>query len=128
MPTPDRRVSTRTLRETVARAVKASSLRGVARVVGLSAMGLRDFTMGQKEPRASTLLKVERWYFAHGAPFRDPVDEETVRAAFSAALEPLPERSHDRRLAQLLDALAAIYREEGIPLPAWLRGRREEDG
>jgi len=128
MPTPDRRVSTRTLRETAARAVAVTSLRGVARLVGLSAMGLRDFIMGQKEPRASTLLKMERWYFAHAAPFRDAVDEETVRAAFSAALESVPERSRDRRLAQLLEALAAIYRDEGIPLPAWMRGGRDEDG
>lgn len=127
MPTPDRRVSTRTLRETADRAVKASSLRGVARLVGLSAMGLRDFIRGQKEPRASTLLKVERWYFAHAAPFREAVDEETVRAALMAALEPVPERSRDRRLAQMLDTLAAIYREDGIPVPAWMRGGRGED-
>ncbi|HEU4454941.1 MAG TPA: hypothetical protein VFR81_17895 [Longimicrobium sp.] len=126
MPTPERRVSTRTLRETAARAVEATSLRGVARLVGLSAMGLRDFIRGQKEPRGSTLRKVERWYFAHGAPYRAAIDEETVRAAFSAVLAPVAEKSRDRRLAQLLEALAGIYRDEGIPLPPWMRGGGEE--
>ena len=61
MAATDRRVSVAELRSAVAQGVSSTSLREVARQVGMSPTGLRNFLDGS-EPYSTTRQKLERWF------------------------------------------------------------------
>ncbi|HEX8831800.1 MAG TPA: hypothetical protein VF705_11570, partial [Longimicrobium sp.] len=61
MPPPDTGVRVEAIREAARLATEASSLRAVARAVGMSPMGLRHFLDGRR-PYTVTLRKLTMWY------------------------------------------------------------------
>jgi hypothetical protein len=117
---PRRRVSVNALREAAQGAVNRTSLRRVARDVGVSAPGLALFLDGSI-PRDSTLAKIRVWYFSDAAS-RSDTTPETARTAIELLLEPLPNQAvRSRVLTQIVVLLAKTYEEQGIVAPAWLR-------
>lgn len=129
MPKPELpRVPLSSLRETVARAVEHKSYRIVGAEIGLSAMAVRDFALGDTEPRDATLRKVSVWYHTLGAPYRDSLSEEVARGMIASLLGAFPERLRDEQARGVIAELAARHRGHRIPVPPWLRALLEREG
>ncbi|HEX5726795.1 MAG TPA: hypothetical protein VFX98_15070 [Longimicrobiaceae bacterium] len=122
MPAPRTGVPVAAIRSAVDEAVRARSLRSVARQVGLSPTGLRNFLNG-RAPYSNTLRKLNAWYLEHELDrrvFSDPV----ARAALAVLLEAIPQARQPRAAARLLDSLAEVHRDEQASPPAWLEALR----
>lgn len=118
--TPRRRVSVDALREAARGAVARTSLRQVARDVGMSAPGLALFLDGSM-PRESTLQRIRTWYFSE-AVSRSDTTHQTARAAIELLLEPMPSQEIRERVhGQILGLLAKAYHRKGVVPPLWLR-------
>jgi len=118
-------VSVRHLREVATARVEATSLRRVAREIGMSPTGLRKFLDGT-EPYTPTLHRLRVWYVRFAASPGHEVAREEASAALAILthdLSPTP-----RRVAAggMLDALTRGYEASGRARPAWLVDLREE--
>lgn len=128
MAPPDLSVRVEAIREAVRLAVAETSLRAVARAVGLSPMGLSNFLDGRR-PYTATLRKLTAWFIAEGA--RPGAREDVIRASLSMLLEGLPEKARDRGVAALLAVVERMHREARTQPPAWLAsllGQQEPGG
>src|SRR3954462_11299295 len=65
-PQQHRGATVQHLREMAAARVEHTSLRGVAREIGMSPTGLKKFLMGTA-PYSPTLRRLRKWYLQHGA-------------------------------------------------------------
>lgn len=118
MPPPDRGVRVEAIREAARLAVAETSLRAVARAVGLSPMGLSSFLSGRR-PYTATLRKLSAWFVLHGQ--RDGAREQVVRASLDVLLEGLPAKGRERGTAELLGVIDRMHRLARTEPPAWLR-------
>lgn len=125
MAPPDLSVRVEAIREAVRLAVAETSLRAVARAVGLSPMGLSNFLDGRR-PYTATLRKLTAWFVAEGA--RPGASEDVIRAALSMLLEGLPEKGRERGVAALLAVVERMHRESRTQPPAWLAALRGGEG
>ncbi|HEX5872393.1 MAG TPA: hypothetical protein VFY65_18315 [Longimicrobium sp.] len=107
------------IRDATARAVASTSLRSVARDMGMTAMGLRAFLHGG-DPRAATLRKLNEWYVREAARTRE-VSAETVEAALIILLDFFPEDKAGELRRRLLDVLRTAHQENGTDPPRWLK-------
>lgn len=129
MPKPEHaRVPLRALRESVARAVAHKSYRIVGAEIGLSAMAVRDFALGDTEPRDATLRKVSTWYHTFGTPYRDSLSADVARGMVASLLEAFPERLRDEQAREVVAELAARHRRHRLPVPPWLRALLDRGG
>jgi len=124
---PPRGPSVEALRYAAQRAVAGSSLRPVARAMGMAPSWLNSFVEGKETAlRSQTRKKLLEWY-VRAAPEVAEQDAGTGAAAltFLAAglLEPADRRAGYSRLLQ---SLARVYADAG-PLPAWIRTLLDED-
>lgn len=124
MPSPERFVRVEAIREAARLAVGQSSLRAVARAVGLSPMGLRNFLDGA-QPYRATLRKLTIWYVRHGA--QGGAGAEVIRSAMSLILEGLPEDSREAAEQALLAVVEQMHRRAGTHPPGWLNTLRLDD-
>jgi hypothetical protein len=106
------------LRDAIARAVARSSLRGVAREVGMSPNGVRDFARGAK-PRGLTRTKLECWLTVQGRVTRPPNVGQFVRLLneLSGDLAPQQAVQLGRDVARLL---VASYETRALSPPRWV--------
>lgn len=119
MPTYSGRVPLDRLREAVEDSVAASSLRGVAREVGMSPSGLQKFRDGAT-PYSSTRRKLEHWFMREAAR-REPADDAVpVLAALQLLTSGLPESERVRVAAQLIDEVESAYRARRLSAPPWI--------
>lgn len=86
MASPGLSIPVARLREAAAARAASSSLRTLAREVGVSYSAARDFLRGS-EPYSENLRKLTEWYLRTSSG----IDEEAVRAAFRVILHALPE-------------------------------------
>lgn len=93
-------------REEVQYAVDDSSLRSVAREVGLSATGLKQFSEGTA-PYGPTIRKLRRW-LAQRPPRRAPSAQD-VAAAVDLLLRELPEDVQLAVRAEIAEILDRVY-------------------
>ena len=107
------------LRDAVAAAVEGSSLRGVARDVGLSPTGLGKFLAGSR-PYPSTRRKLQRWMAAHRVDLRGGQAMHVLRVL----LQDLPPAAQPAAEDRMLAALEAVYAASLAGLPEWLRTLR----
>ncbi|HEU0053373.1 MAG TPA: hypothetical protein VFQ39_09360 [Longimicrobium sp.] len=122
MPTLRFRAPVESIREALRLEVEATSLRAVAREVGMSPMGLRNFIGGSSTTSYSaTVRKLSAWYVRHHAS-RHAFHPDAARAALSMLLEKIPEAHRDAVGDRLLAALAGMHRELEVRPPAWLEG------
>lgn len=124
MSRPATRLPTPTLpvpwvRDALAQEVARRSLRRVAREVGISPNGLRNFLRGS-DPRPATRGKLERWLATRRGPVRPPSVGRLVRLLdeLGADLAPRQTAALGRDIAQLL---AAAYERRHQPPPRWVR-------
>jgi hypothetical protein len=125
MPAPELRVPLDAIRREAELARDASSLRAVAREVGVTPMGLRGFLMNAGKPQARTVRKLNLWY-ARRMSTRLPEGEDEARAALTILAAYFPERARGARLMDLLDSMERGFRGEGMQTPAWLDALRRE--
>jgi hypothetical protein len=106
------------LRDAARSAVERTSLRSVARAIGMSAPGLALFLDGGT-PNQTTLSKIRLWYFSEAA-VESGVSEDVACVAIGVLLEPLPAGARPRVHGEMLALLAEAYRRQGTLLPSWL--------
>ena len=115
------------IRDALKLAVEATSLRSVAREVGMSPMGLRNFVSGRSlTSYSATVRKLNAWYVTHAATRGVFSSETSARAAIVLLLEAISEDRRPRVAADLLDWLAERHREIGVPPADWLGKLREK--
>jgi hypothetical protein len=107
------------LRETVAVRVQATSLRAVARQVGMSPSGLEKF-LGGSTPYARSRQKLHDWWLREGARPRSDLTTEGVEVAMGALLRDLPPEHRDAAMRRLVRSLVRVYAAQEAPPPPWL--------
>ncbi len=120
MASGEPRISVSVLRGAVRDAIDRTSSHVVAKAVGLSAPGIREFANGA-EPRSATIRKLTAWYLRqreHGSDA--PVNAETAEAAIACLLEHIPAQHRDDTRAALLELIRSKGRQVGVASPAWI--------
>jgi hypothetical protein len=112
-----------TLRQEVAHAVEAASLRGVARQVGLSAPSLGAFLEGAV-PRRSTRRKLQSWYLRRVPP--EGASAEVAGAVLALMLDSLREPRRARVRRRVLEVIGEAHRAAGAPPPPWISALLDE--
>jgi len=107
------------LRDGLAREAARFSLRRVAREVGMSPNGLRQFLQGAV-PRSATRVKLERWLAGQGKVTRPPNLGQFVRLLNDLAVDLSPAQTLElgRALAELL---VQSYEARRLSPPRWVR-------
>jgi hypothetical protein len=124
MASGEPRISVSVLRGAVRDAMDRTSSHVVAKAVGLSAPGIREFANGA-EPRSATIRKLTAWYIRqreHGSDA--PVDAETAEAAIAFLLEHIPSQRRDEVRAALIELIDNKGRQVGAAVPAWMSDLR----
>lgn len=117
---PERAVtSLERLRETVALRVQASSLRAVAREVGMSPAGLEKFLAGET-PYSRSRQRLQEWWVREASRPRSDLTVEGVEVAIGALVRDLPPEHRVEAIRRVVAALQGLYEDEGTPVPAWL--------
>jgi hypothetical protein len=125
MPAPDLRVPLDAIRREAELARDASSLRSVAREVGITPMGLRAFLRSEGTPQARTVRKLNTWYALRMATHR-PEGEDEARAALTILAGYYSERRRLKVVQRVLDDMEQEFREDGAEVPAWVETLRRE--
>jgi hypothetical protein len=107
------------LRESVAIRVHATSLRAVARQVGMSPSGLEKFIAGGT-PYSNTRRKLVEWWYREGTQAPLELSSDGVAVALGTLVRDLPPERRERTLRELVGTLRELYSAHGTPCPAWL--------
>jgi hypothetical protein len=107
------------LRETVALRVQATSLRAVARQVGMSPSGLEKFLSGGT-PYSRSRQKLQEWWDREGSRPRSELSPEGIEVAVGALVRDLPPEFRAEAVQRLVRALRDVYDEQGAAMPTWL--------
>lgn len=113
------------LREVAAGRVEATSLRRVARAVGITPMGLRYFLDGG-EPRPATRRKLEEWFVREAANRGRDTHTEAELAALALLERDVSARSRSEVRARVLAVYEEAFNSAQIPRPSWLERALEE--
>lgn len=125
MPRPELGVPVDAIRREAGLARDASSLRRVAREIGITPMGLRYFLLDQGKQQARTVRKLNEWYVRRMAT-RPPEGEDEARAALTILAGFYPRSERFRVLSGFLDSMEREFRDSGMESPAWLAKLRAE--
>lgn len=120
MPARGDRASLDQLREAVAEGVAESSLRQVARAVGMSPTGLQKFLHGAT-PYTATRRKLEHWYVREPQRYGGELGAGSALAAMRVLVAAVPAGQRRRVTVDVVRLLEGAYRAAGKPVPAWLR-------
>lgn len=107
------------LRETVALRVQATSLRAVARQVGMSPSGLEKFLSGGT-PYSRSRQKLQDWWEREGSRPRSEVSSEGIEVAMGALVRDLPAEFRAEAVQRIVRALRDVYHEQDAAFPPWL--------
>ena len=124
-PVDPRYATVRHLREAAVARVENSSLRGVAREIGMSPMGLRNFLHGT-EPYAPTLRRLRNWYVKYAALRTGNVHTEDATAALAVLVHDLAADPRRETAVTVLDAVGRGYEKSGVVTPAWVTQLRTQ--
>jgi transcriptional regulator with XRE-family HTH domain len=110
----------RKMRQAVIEHVDNTSLRKVARQLGMSPAGLKKFMEGGA-PYTPTLRRLRKWYPRYtAATAGGTVDPRDAAAALALLLHELPPDPRGQTAAGILQSLASAYEASGKPRPAWI--------
>lgn len=112
------------IRDAVAESVSSTSLRQVAREVGMAPSGLRKFLDGSR-PYTATRRKLHRWYVREGHTDTTPF---AARSALDVVVADLPPRHRADALRGMLESLRERYGRAKEPVPEWLAQLLDELG
>lgn len=108
------------LRETVALRVQASSLKAVARQVGMSPAGLEKFLAGAT-PYLRSREKLLEWWEREGAPARPALSAAGVEVAIGALVRDVPPEHRAEAIRTVVESLVRVYQGQPDGVPPWLR-------
>jgi len=109
------------IREALREAIARTTLRAVARRVGMSPTGLQEFVAGGSRPYGKTREKVRMWfYWEAGFSSIAPDDAAWLLRRLVGTL-PEPERG----VVRLLDTVELAYHASGMFSPEWVKQVRE---
>jgi hypothetical protein len=115
------------LREMAAARVENTSLRGVAREIGMSPTGLKKFLLGTA-PYSPTLRRLRKWYLQHAALPTGEVSYHDASAALVVITHDLQPEPRREAVDCVLDCLERGYERTGRPPPRWIADLRAEYG
>jgi hypothetical protein len=107
------------LRESVAIRVHATSLRAVARQVGMSPSGLEKFMAGGV-PYSGTRRKLVEWWYRQAPHPHLQLSADEVAVALGTLVSDLPPDRRERTLRELVGTLRELYAGQDAPAPPWL--------
>lgn len=113
------------LRDAASARVETTSLRGVAREIGMSPTGLKKFLLGTA-PYSPTLRRLRKWYLQYGAVQANQVGLEDASAALAILTHDLLPEPRRAATSGVLDLLGQGYDSSGKPRPRWLGDLRQE--
>src|SRR6202008_3721345 len=113
------------LRAAAAARVGQTSLRGVAREIGMSPTGLKKFLFGTA-PYSPTVRRLRKWYIRHAAVPTGKVAYDDACAAIAVLTHDLPGTPRRETADCVLDCLARGYDAPGQPRRRWRTERRQE--
>lgn len=100
-------------------AIALTSLRAVAREIGMSPSGLTNFLNGT-HPYGRTLERVRNWYYSRAGVHQARPEE--IISALRRFVVTLPEPNTG--VARLLAAVDESYQNAGMYVPAWVGAAR----
>ena len=117
------------LREAVIIRVQATSLRSVARQVGMSPSGLDKFLAGGT-PYQKSRRKLFDWLHRERNNLGADLTADGIAAALGSLVRDLPPERRERALHALLETLHGLYASHSETAPAWLAEltRKTADG
>ena len=115
----DPRNTIKHLRETAAARVENTSLRSVAREIGMSPTGLKKFLLGTA-PYSPTLRRLRNWYVQYASVQTGEVEAHDAAAALGVLVHDLAPDPRRETAACLIDCVARGYEASGKPHPAWV--------
>lgn len=107
------------LRESVATRVQATSLRSVARQVGMSPSGLEKFLCGGT-PYSRSRQKLQEWWVREGQRPRTDLSGEGMEVAVAALVRDVPPEQRTPAMKRLVRSLRGVYEAEIGICPPWL--------
>ena len=107
------------LREAVTIRVQATSLRSVARQVGMSPSGLDKFLNGGM-PYQKSRRKLFDWLHRERNNLGADLTVDGIAAALTSLVRDLPPERRERALNALLDTLRSLYESNTDTAPRWL--------
>lgn len=119
VPADPRSATIQHLREAAAGHVENTSLRNVAREVGMSPTGLKKFLEGTA-PYAFTVRRLRSWYVRHAAAQPSPVGVEDAGAALGVLVHDLHPSPRKQAALSVLEAVGRGYEQSGKTRPAWV--------
>ena len=119
VPADPRSVTIQHLREAAAGHVENTSLRNVAREVGMSPTGLKKFLEGTT-PYAFTVRRLRSWYVRHHAAQPSPIGVEDASAALGVLVHDLHTTPRKQTALSVLEAVGRGYEDSGKSKPAWI--------
>ena len=123
---PDQRLIPQ-MRTAVVERVERTSLRSVAREVGMSPTGLKKFLDGNM-PYAKTIQRLRRWYLQHAADARQEISEEDAFAALRVLMHDLPASVQAQTIESMLQCMEQSYAASRREVPRWVADVRERYG
>ena len=114
-----RHASVRHMREVAASRVENTSLRQVAREIGMSPTGLKKFLEGTA-PYSPTVRRLRNWYVRYAAVQKSDVETVDASAALSVLMHDLGSDSRRDAALNVLEAVGSGYERSGKPRPEWL--------
>lgn len=122
--TQPRETSVEHLRAAAATRVEHTSLRGVAREIGMSPTGLKKFLLGTA-PYSPTLRRLRKWFVHRATLPLGEVGREDVSAAIEVLTHDLPGQPRIEAADCVLDCLGRGYEATGRERPRWVAELRE---
>ncbi|HEU0015130.1 MAG TPA: hypothetical protein VFQ45_15680 [Longimicrobium sp.] len=113
------------LRQVAASRVENTSLRSVAREIGMSPTGLKKFLLGTA-PYSPTLRRLRSWFVQYASVQGESVAEAEASAALDVLVHDLSPDHRRETAGCLLECLGRGYEGSGKTRPEWvaaLRGR-----
>jgi hypothetical protein len=107
------------LRERVAARVEASSLRIVARQVGMSPAGLQKFLSGGT-PYAKSRKKLFDWWDRQRGHLPTRLSSPEIATAINALIQELPPERRSGAMEALVETLRGLYDRHADACPQWM--------
>lgn len=117
--------SIRHIREVLTARVNATSLRRVAREVGMSPTGLRKFLDGT-DPYSPTVHRLRVWYLQFANNPGPELEKEAASAALAVLTHDLSPTPRAEAADGVLDAVGRGYEQSGRRRPGWVSELRAE--
>src|SRR5215212_10136624 len=106
------------LRETVALRVQATSLRTVARQVGMSPAGLEKFLAGET-PYSRSRQRLQEWWVREASRPRSDLTAGGVEVAIGALVRDLPPEHRVEAIRRVVQSLRRVYDLQRGAAPEW---------